>query len=745
MDSCGIITNTDSTKWTLTHEQEENVWIWRSPLLKQYPNQAPQFLLYKGARSITWEHIPDKRHTSKTSQSSTELVITSLTLADTALYYCALRDCYDQYCYTQAEDNVAQPTENVMVVEGQQTTLTCLYDTTDRLPYLFWYKQQANGKPMFMLRKDTVGVGETAAEFKERFHARLNVTAKSVPLMIQRVQLSDSAVYYCALKPTVTVMVRPAYPGNLILLIMDGVGSTSQTPANLNDEKNRVDLEISSAEVTDSALYYCALRPTVTGNPETLQYCDTSEDDITSTSPEEYFIEGSRVKLSCNYTVKADSLLWYRQYSGSVRGHPQDLQLSVTLNKERTRVDLEISSAEVTDTTLYYCALKPTVTGNSETEHGMEGSSVTLFCNYSGSAKLIYTTVTSNLSVFIAKPEELRLSVNLTEERTRVDLEISSAEVTDSALYYCALSVEAIITPDRDIVDVMEGSSVKLSCRYNSSLTNSLLWYRQHPGSSPQFLTLDYSGTITNTDSTKWTLTQEKEDNSVDLEISSAEVTDSALDYCALKPTVTGNPEKSVSFEDDINPTRSIVGGVEGDTITLSCSYTGSVDNLQLYHQYPRSKPEFLILITKSGYVQKPVPPRMSAQVHTDCVDLEISSAEVTDFALYYCALRPTVTGKPEPLHKNTNEVISTEGELVTLSCSFNTSSEYPRLYWYRHYPNQAPQFLLYKGARSSTSKHIPGKRYTSKTSQTSTELVIRSLTLADTVLYYCALRDYTQ
>ncbi|CAB1326133.1 unnamed protein product, partial [Coregonus sp. 'balchen'] len=57
-----------------------------------------------------------------------------------------------------------------------------------------------------------------------------------------------------------------------------------------------------------------------------------------------------------------------------------------------------------------------------------------------------------------------------------------------------------------------------------------------------------------------------------------------------------------------------MVGGVDGDTATLSCSYIGSVDNLQWYHQYPRSKPEFLILLTKSGYVQKTVPSRISAQ-----------------------------------------------------------------------------------------------------------------------------------
>uniref|UniRef100_A0A4W5L8W1 Ig-like domain-containing protein n=1 Tax=Hucho hucho TaxID=62062 RepID=A0A4W5L8W1_9TELE len=104
----------------------------------------------------------------------------------------------------RAEENVIQPTEDVMVVEGQPTTLTCLFDTTDPSSYLFWYKQLGNVNPMFMLRRDKFSPGETNTEFKERFDARLNFTAKSVPLTIASVQLSDSAVYYCALRPTVT-------------------------------------------------------------------------------------------------------------------------------------------------------------------------------------------------------------------------------------------------------------------------------------------------------------------------------------------------------------------------------------------------------------------------------------------------------------------------------------------------------------------------------------------------------------
>uniref|UniRef100_A0A4W5QYA1 Ig-like domain-containing protein n=1 Tax=Hucho hucho TaxID=62062 RepID=A0A4W5QYA1_9TELE len=91
-------------------------------------------------------------------------------------------------------------------------------------------------------------------------------------------------------------------------------------------------------------------------------------------------------------------------------------------------------------------------------------------------------------------------------------------------------------------------------------------------------------------------------------------------------------------------------------------------------------------------------------------------------------------------------EYTPTEGSLVSLSCRYETRSDYILLYWYRHYSNQAPQFLLYKGARSqSGSEHISDKRNTSKTSWTSTDLVITSVTLADTALYHCALREYTQ
>ncbi|CDQ81831.1 unnamed protein product [Oncorhynchus mykiss] len=46
--------------------------------------------------------------------------------------------------------------------------------------------------------------------------------------------------------------------------------TTTRHTGRLNEEKTRVDLMISSVELEDSALYHCALQPTVTGNPDTL-------------------------------------------------------------------------------------------------------------------------------------------------------------------------------------------------------------------------------------------------------------------------------------------------------------------------------------------------------------------------------------------------------------------------------------------------------------------------------------------
>uniref|UniRef100_A0A672Q1G5 Ig-like domain-containing protein n=1 Tax=Sinocyclocheilus grahami TaxID=75366 RepID=A0A672Q1G5_SINGR len=102
-----------------------------------------------------------------------------------------------------------------------------------------------------------------------------------------------------------------------------------------------------------------------------------------------------------------------------------------------------------------------------------------------------------------------------------------------------------------------------------------------------------------------------------------------------------------------------------------------------------------------------------------------------------------TAVDKIEP-NKGTS-IIKTEGESVTLSCSYDSDSEYVRLYWYRQYPNGEPQYLLREGARSNSAKHSSDPRFQSSTSRMLTELIISSVTVSDSALYYCALRVEAQ
>lgn len=46
---------------------------------------------------------------------------------------------------------------------------------------------------------------------------------------------------------------------------------------------------------------------------------------------------------------------------------PPDTRLSIRLNKSDKKVDLEINSTTVSDSALYYCAMRPTVTGKTVT------------------------------------------------------------------------------------------------------------------------------------------------------------------------------------------------------------------------------------------------------------------------------------------------------------------------------------------------------------------------------------------
>ncbi|KAI5627585.1 hypothetical protein C0J50_12862 [Silurus asotus] len=119
----------------------------------------------------------------------------------------------------------------------------------------------------------------------------------------------------------------------------------------------------------------------------------------------------------------------------------------------------------------------------------------------------------------------------------------------------------------------------------------------------------------------------------------------------------------------------------EGNTVTLSCNYkptTYATNNyLHWYRQHPQSKPKFLLYIYDStGQKSDSIPPRLDVILNktNKQVDLIISSAAVSDSALYYCALAPTVTGNPAALYKNLNMLYSrlpTGGDSGLVVCMF--------------------------------------------------------------------------
>uniref|UniRef100_A0A3P9D949 Ig-like domain-containing protein n=1 Tax=Maylandia zebra TaxID=106582 RepID=A0A3P9D949_9CICH len=96
------------------------------------------------------------------------------------------------------KDNVLQAKGEETAAAGGTVTLHCLYNSSTTTNYLFWYKQDGNNSPKFILSRFKVGEGKNEAG--DRFSSTLDSSIRSVPLKIQKLQLSDSAVYYCALQ-----------------------------------------------------------------------------------------------------------------------------------------------------------------------------------------------------------------------------------------------------------------------------------------------------------------------------------------------------------------------------------------------------------------------------------------------------------------------------------------------------------------------------------------------------------------
>ncbi|XP_051725336.1 uncharacterized protein LOC127499181 [Ctenopharyngodon idella] len=224
-------------------------------------------------------------------------------------------------------------------------------------------------------------------------------------------------------------------------------------------------------------------------------------------------------------------------------------------------------------------------------------------------------------------------------------------EIYSVILFYSlASAVSGNITPNKTELFAEEGSNVTLSCSYSSA--DYLFWYRQYPGSAPEFLVLLYDGTTTTETSdvdprlsvklTKW------EQTHVYLEISSAAVSDSALYYCALRPTVTGNTS-------DLYKNLQYPNKEPQYLLHKFARSQSAADTSDDRFQSTTSGTSTELTITDSFSTKTRKEKQDTKEINR--VDLEISSAAVSDSALYYCALRPTVTGNTVTLYKNLTQL----------------------------------------------------------------------------------------
>nr|AAO88989.1 T cell receptor alpha chain [Stegastes partitus] len=247
------------------------------------------------------------------------------------LFLLTIREC-------KGEDKVTQPPGDVIAAEGDTVTLDCTFETSVTTRTLFWYKQKVNGFPTYILKRGSYGEDNAAEFHKDRFDAQVNKT--SVPLKIQKLQLSHSAVYYCALQNSnnaaklifvsgtrLTVELRAKYEPSYFKLQHNGTTACLATGFSRHnaalDHRNYSDLFNDSEAVRispDLALYNQVIFPTDGGaaceesSGEDVPCVDTMSPDKT-VSMASVAVLGLRVILfkTIGFNILLTMRLWISQ------------------------------------------------------------------------------------------------------------------------------------------------------------------------------------------------------------------------------------------------------------------------------------------------------------------------------------------------------------------------------------------------------------------------------------------------
>ena len=92
-------------------------------------------------------------------------------------------------------------------------------------------------------------------------------------------------------------------------------------------------------------------------------------------------------------------------------------------------------------------------------------------------------------------------------------------------------------------------------------------------------------------------------------------------------------------------------------------------------------------------------------------------------------------------MNQTEGPVTVSEGALLTLNCTYQTTDLAPYLFWYIQHFNKAPQLLL-KGSMSDQNPKSKGFQATLVKRDSSFHLQKPAVQASDSAVYYCALCD---